>query len=442
VLTYNRTILFFILIFFFTAELTAQFIVQNEILKDTFAVDSIKIIGNENTEDYIILRELTFSVGDSVSFNQLDYNKERIYSLGIFNFVNVSADTTLNKISVVINVTESWYIYPIPFYHLVNDEVRYGIRVVWKNFRGRNEKLSATVAMGYNPYYSMTYQIPVLSKEYNLGMNISSYYQRIVNPSESTKNIIGEDFEYIFISNAVTLGKRINQFNNLAVSVGYSYVEAPKYYDEKVNASKQRIDRYPFMGISYQLDTRDLKQYAMMGTYVNVSYLYKGFGVQDISHSIVFGDFRQFGNLFGSLSHKYRVAAQHTAGNSVPIYDLSYIGYKDFVRGHKSDIREGDNSLVISYELDLPLIKEWDLVMDLPLLPKRLTSARIGIHITAFADAGIAFNTRDRINKLCFDKGWGFGINLLFLPHNGLRFEYAWNEFGQGEFLIGTGLSF
>lgn len=403
-----------------------------------FCVDSIKIIGNENTEEYIILRELTFAVGDSVKLDVLEYNKERIYSLGIFNFVNVYKEIN----NVIIDVAESWYIYPIPFYHLINDEARYGVRVVWKNFRGRNEKLSATVALGYNPYYSMTYQIPVLSRKHDLGMNVSSYYQRIGNPSSNIVKTIGEDFEYIFISNAVSIGKRFDQFNNAAISIGYSYVEAPKNYGNGVNASDDRIDNYPFMGVSYLYDTRDLKQYAMMGSYIYLSYLYKGFTADKISHSIFSADFRQFDHLIGPISHKCRVAGRHTSGNSVPIYDLSYIGYKDFVRGHKDDIREGDNSYIMSYEIDVPIVREWDLVLKVPFLPTRLTSTRIGIHLTAFVDAGVAFNTSDRINKLQFDKGWGFGINLLFLPHNGLRFEYAWNEFGQGEFLIGTGLSF
>ncbi|MGE5846518.1 MAG: hypothetical protein ACM34O_07330, partial [Ignavibacteria bacterium] len=42
-------------------------------------VDSIFIVGTDVTEDEIILRELTFSIGDTVSNKQLLYNQDRIY---------------------------------------------------------------------------------------------------------------------------------------------------------------------------------------------------------------------------------------------------------------------------------------------------------------------------------------------------------------------------
>ena len=54
-----------------------------------FIVDTIQIIGNDITEDFVILDELTFSQGDSVTTVELDYNRERIYSLGIFTSVKI-----------------------------------------------------------------------------------------------------------------------------------------------------------------------------------------------------------------------------------------------------------------------------------------------------------------------------------------------------------------
>ena len=47
-------------------------------------IDSIKITGNEITETFIITRELTFKPGDKINPEILDYNRERVFSLGIF----------------------------------------------------------------------------------------------------------------------------------------------------------------------------------------------------------------------------------------------------------------------------------------------------------------------------------------------------------------------
>ncbi|PKL81550.1 MAG: hypothetical protein CVV24_14660, partial [Ignavibacteriae bacterium HGW-Ignavibacteriae-3] len=50
-------------------------------------IDSIRISGNDITEEFIILRELTFQIGDTVSGKTLKYNRERVYSLRLFNHV-------------------------------------------------------------------------------------------------------------------------------------------------------------------------------------------------------------------------------------------------------------------------------------------------------------------------------------------------------------------
>ena len=41
-------------------------------------IDSIVIKGNDQTEDYIILRELTVGVGDTLNPKLAEYNRERI----------------------------------------------------------------------------------------------------------------------------------------------------------------------------------------------------------------------------------------------------------------------------------------------------------------------------------------------------------------------------
>lgn len=52
-----------------------------------FVVDSIRIIGNKTTEEFIILQEINFSIGDTLTEQSAHYNRERVYSLGIFNKV-------------------------------------------------------------------------------------------------------------------------------------------------------------------------------------------------------------------------------------------------------------------------------------------------------------------------------------------------------------------
>jgi outer membrane protein assembly factor BamA len=107
-----------------------------------FVVDSIRIIGNDITDADIITRELTFPIGDSISYDEMMYNRERIFSLGIFNRVDLYTEVTDNINILIIDVEESWYIYPLPFAELKDkswDKFSYGMDIYVKNFRGRNE---------------------------------------------------------------------------------------------------------------------------------------------------------------------------------------------------------------------------------------------------------------------------------------------------------------
>ena len=77
-----------------------------------------------------------------------------------------------------------------------------------------------------------------------------------------------------------------------------------------------------------------------------------------------------------------------------------------------------------------------------PVVPKSLLSYRIGLYTEIFGDAG---GTQLRHHKLTFNdfqSGYGLGLTFLILPYNLVRFEYALNELGRGEFIFDLGLSF
>jgi outer membrane protein assembly factor BamA len=154
-------------------------------------------------------------------------------------------------------------------------------------------------------------------------------------------------------------------------------------------------------------------------------------------------DLRTYHSLIENLSAKVRVAYRETFGDVVPFYDYSILDYNGFlVRGHRNEHPEAHNMIVTSAEISYPLVSEWDFSIKLPLLPERLTSARIGIYISGFYDTGTAYNNGSPVSINNFISGYGLGISFLVLPYYGLRFEYALNARGSGEFSIGSGVSF
>ncbi len=414
--------------------------------EEKFFIDSIKISGNDKTEDFIILRELTFKEGDSVSASLLQYNRDRVFSLNLFTKVEINQVEKDSFNFVNIDVSESWYIYPIPFINRADksmDKYSYGMSFLYKNFRGRNDNIGFVVSLGYDPFFAVMYDNPAFIYNEALGFTTGLSFTNANNKNSNAEFLNGENYKNRFYSGFVNLYKRLDQFNLLSLSASFDYIE-PKTenYFTGLTASSKKIDRTISFGGGYTYDSRDLKQFAQSGIYAGIMFMHKGFGISDINYNVIAADYRQHEKVLGELSTRWRLAFRHTAGRLVPFYDFSYLGYDETVRGHSLDKREGNNFVISSFEISYPVIKDFDFSIKLPLLPQSLTSARIGLFITAFTDAGHAFNNNYRFKIKDFYAGYGAGIAILFLPYNAIRFEYAFGNKGRGEFLIGTGLAF
>ena len=143
------------------------------------------------------MRELTFGLGDTVNSKIIEYNSNRVFSLGIFTKVDFIPYRVHHCNYILISVEESWYIYPIPFVNLVDNDwqkVSYGINFLLKNFRGENETLMATAAFGYDPNFMLYYNRPYFIKEQSIYLTIQLSYQNAINKSTNCKRIIRRRF--------------------------------------------------------------------------------------------------------------------------------------------------------------------------------------------------------------------------------------------------------
>jgi outer membrane protein assembly factor BamA len=410
----------------------------------SITISSIQILGNDTTEEHIILRELDFTVGDLVSQYQLAYNQERVFSLGIFNKVKFELENTPAKTDLKIRIEESWYIYPLPYLTLRENSFKrssYGLGVLYKNFRGRNETLWGLITFGYDPTYMLYYYNPVLITGSNLTFGLQLGYTDLENRNISSEKVYGGHFSYNYIYGSLSFGYRLNQFNQIQHTSTYEYIDMPHAL-ANLSASGTNIDRIFSMGILYEFDNRNLKQFSNDGLFGTFNIMHKGFGINDISYNVMTLDARKYNVLIGDLAAKWRGLFRSTFGSSIPFYALSLLGDQEYIRGHRFKKREGNNYFLTSAELNYPIIKEWNLSLDLPLLPKNLTSARIGLYGNFFFDTGATFNNGETPKISELDSGWGFGITLLILPYNAIRFEYAFNELVEGEFILQTGFSF
>lgn len=407
-------------------------------------IDSIKIVGNEKTQDFIILRELTINKNDKVNKKILDFNKERVYSLGLFNFVRFYLVKENDLTILNIEVEESWYIYPIPFLYFYGkgyDKATYGIDFLWKNFRGKNETLRIAAAFGYDPYLIVNYYNPAFWDYNEFLFAPSFYFATPKNKSTEAIDNLGKNFDYKIINSRLAFGKRFSQFLESYVTIGHSYVEAG-YSDYKITSSGRKIDNSMTAGIYAQFDSRNLKQFPESGVFATFDYQKIGLLNSKINFNVTKFDYRHYLPIKNIFSLRWRLLSINSFGEKIPYYRFSFFGYEEYVRGHRYDYREGENLLFAALETSIPLLKEKEISFDIPNIPKKLTSARLDIQLIIFYDQGVTYRKTLSFKKENYYSGFGMGITFLILPFNAIRIEYALNEKLQGEFLLGTGFSF
>jgi outer membrane protein assembly factor BamA len=405
-------------------------------------IDHIVIRGNQVTKDYVILREMSLKPGDTLSLKAAEYDKNRIYSLGLFNRVELSYDVEDHGATLYVDVNERWYIFPylvLGFKDRDWDKLYYGLGILHDNFRGRNEKVSASFALGYDPFFALRYQNPILSLESNLFLSSRIYYSRERNKS-LVSEASGPNFDEDEYGLEGTLGKRFGLFQSLSLTLGYGVLIVSQNRVERTLSPSGR-DAFISAGLAFSHDTRDLAQYPSRGAYLGVSFSKYGLGESVVNYYRINFDSRTYVPVLEAVTLAGRLFVNLAGGGSVPNYGHVYFGYEERIRGHFKEVHEGEDILGSSLELRVPIIPVRFVKVGAIPIPE-FSVWRLGVYAALFGDAGKVWYRSDSFNLDSLVRGYGVGLNFL-LPYSGVfRIEYALNEVRRGEFIFDISSSF
>jgi len=402
-------------------------------------VGEVLISGNEETKSFVILREMSLRPGEKITPEKLDYDRERIYSLRLFNRVQVRAVAAgAGTANVIVEVNERWYIFPFPVLGRRDrdwSKVFYGAGVVHNNFRGRNEKLFASLVLGYDPAVSLFYRNSFLDEEGAWFMDAKISYSRVRNRSPEVEALFGEYEERHFTVQS-NVGTRLGRHHSVWASAGYRFVHVPNRSTLTTVAGDGK-DNFPIAGLGYLYDTRDLIEYPSMGTMIGISVMKSGLPGKEPDFFRVATDVRHFLPLPGGLVLAGRLFTDQGGGKRIPVYGRVYFGYSERIRGHFTAVAEGENLAGAAVEIHFPVLAPRYLSVD-P-LPNGFNLWRFGIGAALFADEGTTWFRDGKFSVANMAKGYGVGIHFL-LPYSAvLRLEYGWNEFRRGEFILDLG---
>ena len=436
-------------------------------------INSIKIQGNYRTKTSIILRELTFKVGDTIPLSDWAEDtvrsKNNIHNTNLFNFVHFDIATNPGGgTDLTIKVVERWYVWPVPILQLeernfntwwVQDnrslnKVDYGLYFSDNNSRGRKEILKIKLQLGYTQQWGVSYIFPYINRNQDFGLQFnftSSQNKEIAYTS------VGNTLTFLNTPNAV-----LQQQYTSAIDLTYRQGLYDTHYLEVNFAAcyindtiiKLTSDYLPynltntaFLGAKYYFrrDLRDRAAYPLEGYYFDFSLNDYGLGIaipkeRAFNITYVQSSIHKYWNMVDKLYYAVEAEGKVSAYGAQPYYLQRGLGYgNDFVRGYEYYVMDGNNYALVKNEIKYRILNVP--VQQLPIkgIPQ-FDKAYYAFYLTAFSDWGYVGGADPDVqhNFLANTPLWGNGVGIDFVAYYDivLRFEYSFNKLNQSGFFL------
>lgn len=408
----------------------------------TLRISNIIFAGNELTKDYVMEREMSLKVGSLLTREALAYDINRIYSLQLFNKVDIQVVSDSTAATLLVLVSERWYFYPFPVLGIKDhtwSHIFYGAGVVHTNFRGRKELVNAQLALGYDPHASIQYVNPVIDSDHNLHFSTRLSYSVQKNQSLVSIASTGPNFEEERAGGEVTLGKRFSLYSTETTTLEYTHLSVSDNQAGRT-LSPGGTDRFFSLHATYVYDTRDLSEYTRIGTLAKVTVSKYGLRDRFVDYQRYSLDLRRYIPLYFNTGFACRIFGSAVQGGAVPNYGHAFFGYGDRIRGRFKTILEGEDLIGTKAEVRFPLISPRYMRIDeIPV--EQFRDIRYGLYFVVFGDAGNVWYRSQPVALNSFLYGYGAGIHLLLSYSFVARVEYAFGGPGleNGELLLDLG---
>jgi outer membrane protein assembly factor BamA len=437
-------------------------------------VQQVVIVGNKKTREAVILREMSFHVGDSIPKDRLDKiierNQQNIFNLELFNRVEIQSEVVDDRLYVIIAVAERWYIFPIPqfdieerntydFFQNPNlHRLVYGMNLEWRNISGRNEQLDFYGQLGFSQRLHIDYVQPAIFPKQNIDFLLSLRYIRepeIIFGTRDAKVQWGiTNREPLRRTHLLKLGlrKRFNARKSLYVELGYHHYHlADSIYDYNIDFLTNGDGReyYPSLVVTYSNDQRDYKGYPLKGFKYQLLFRQTGGPASLASTGFTKLGFTWAQHLPISPRWNFSYGAHFitSIGRYQPFFEKNFIGLRreEFagtghnLRGYESYVIDGTLVNMNKAELKFALLPLQSIrIPEIPFI--NFQEFPLGVYLTAFTDMGYVtddtFSNQDDFLKNQALLGYGVGLNVIGFYDNLLRVEYSRNHLNQGGIYI------
>ena len=419
---------------------------------NSFIVREIEISGNKKTKRSIILRELPFQSGETYALSELvksfEQGRKQLLNTALFHEVVVALKKFEgNNVDILVAVKERWYLFPVPYIKFVDrninqwiveqnanlSRVNYGLKLLYNNVTGRNDKLNLYLINGYTKQISLNYDRPYIDKQMKWGFNTAIAIGR------------NREINYNTIKDKQVFFKDTNNFvrSFFRVSAGATYRPAIKtrhyfgvsYIVEKVTDTivslnpgyftdeRNRISFPEFYYIMNYMDV-DYNPYPLKGYMAEIYFAKRGL-TNVINMWLLSAKASGSWEIAKKTYFSTKLAGAIKLPFKQPYFNQRLLGYSDFfLQGYEYYVMDG----VVGGYAKASLARE---ILNLGFHVKRKKDVipyRIPFRAYAktFVNAGYAYNPDPGTNTLNNRMLYSAGVGIDIITHYDFTFKFEW----------------
>lgn len=423
------------------------------------SVRNVTITGYKRTKLFIVEREVTVKPGDLFTKGKLNralrQTREQLMNTALFVDVIVTPVELENaQVDITIEVKERWYIFPVPYFRVVDrnwnvwikehnaslDRANIGLKVTHSNATGLNDKFNLWVIGGYTQQLSFNYFRPYFDKQLRFGYSFGFAYARNREVNYAT--------EY---NKLLTVDTSIFNRKIIHADAGLSYRKGSKlrmqfrlgYTKENFDSSIAKLNpdflgggrtnaSYVDLNYNVQYFNVDYIPYPLRGWYFDV-YALDRIGAKGNLNMLQVG-----GKFLGTweIMHKTWIAFQAAAvirfPAAQPYYNSRLLGFGDVaMQGLEYYVADGAMGGMVRATLRKQV---YQFTIKKLFKSKSHNSIPFRFFLKTYGNLGYVYNknpgTSFMNNKLL--RTGGVGLDIVTIYDWAIKLDFSFNQFDSG----------
>lgn len=460
-------------------------------------ISKIIVTGNKTTKEFVIIRELPFSEGtqvDSSSFKSLiESAKENLTNTSLFNYINIkweidssglsnnystnplsshdisgqlfSPTPSTESITIIINVEERWYYWPLINIKLEDrnfsswiknakmDKITLDLGVNLDNMFGRAHKVVISGSYGYEKGFSFSYNNIFLDRSgrHILGVNGYNHYNKTINAfSQDNKAKYLKASEGFMLKEfggeiSYTYRKNIRQRHTFSIGFNRSSIKDtilianPTYWG--IDGTRSHTFT---LGYEYSIEERDYNVYPTSGYYIDLngkSSCVNGFDLYYLKLKLNFQYYKPLGERWFwstnvNIGSTYKNKRAYLYDQALGYGTLNMAGYDYYVAA-------GQHYIIVNNSIKYLILPKRIFTMNFIRRLDKFYKIHLTIYGKLMIDAGYISNKYKTIGNELENRsimGSGVGVDIVTYYDTVLSVSYAINKFGEKGFFFGIKL--